>query len=414
MDHVKKGSTGNPNDSGKRILLCLTGMSPQIVTETLYALAVQSDPPWVPDEIHLITTSEGSKIARRALFDPASGHVGELVRDYGLPEIRFEAAFLHVMKDRNDHPLPDIRSGEENEDAADFIVEVVRRLTEDANSSLHVSLAGGRKTMGFYAGYALSLFGRTQDRLSHVLVSSPFESLPDFYYPPPNPVQIHARSPSTETFTTEDAVVTLASIPFVLLRQALPDLLLQRKKPFREAVQAVQSSLPPQTLAIDISKKEILAGNKKINLSPTEFAFFSWFARRKMNGEEPLSCPKDGLPNKVYAKDFLQELQKVLGVMGDSDRTERALRKGMDQNFFEQKRSRLNKKIEMVLGTLATPFLVRGKGARGKSYEVGLKRESISFGPLTTASPNEPTVGVQTVQKSSPPEKSMLFNLHER
>ena len=30
--------------------------------------------------------------------------------------------------------------------------------------------------MGFYLGYALSLYGRTQDRLSHVLVSSPYES----------------------------------------------------------------------------------------------------------------------------------------------------------------------------------------------------------------------------------------------
>lgn len=37
--------------------------------------------------------------------------------------------------------------------------------------------------MGFFVGYALSLFGRAQDRLSHVLVSDPFESLTDFYYP---------------------------------------------------------------------------------------------------------------------------------------------------------------------------------------------------------------------------------------
>jgi CRISPR-associated protein (TIGR02584 family) len=54
---------------------------------------------------------------------------------------------------------------------------------------LHVSIAGGRKSMGFFAGYAFSLFGRTQDRLSHVLVNDPFESFPDFYFP-----QNHTKS----------------------------------------------------------------------------------------------------------------------------------------------------------------------------------------------------------------------------
>jgi hypothetical protein len=37
----------------------------------------------------------------------------------------------------------------------------------------------------FLLGYALlSPFGRAQDRLSHVLVSKPFESHPKFYFPP--------------------------------------------------------------------------------------------------------------------------------------------------------------------------------------------------------------------------------------
>ena len=35
----------------RRILLAVTGLSPQIVTETLYALAVKGNPAWVPTEI---------------------------------------------------------------------------------------------------------------------------------------------------------------------------------------------------------------------------------------------------------------------------------------------------------------------------------------------------------------------------
>jgi CRISPR-associated protein (TIGR02584 family) len=47
------------------------------------------------------------------------------------------------------------------------------------------STAEGSKAMGFLLGYALlSPFGRAQDRLSHVLVSKPFESHPKFCFPP--------------------------------------------------------------------------------------------------------------------------------------------------------------------------------------------------------------------------------------
>ena len=53
-----------PQDYATRILVAVTGLSPQIVTETLYALAVApvpSEPRFVPTRIRLITTEEGAK-----------------------------------------------------------------------------------------------------------------------------------------------------------------------------------------------------------------------------------------------------------------------------------------------------------------------------------------------------------------
>lgn len=41
--------------------------------------------------------------------------------------------------------------------------------------------------MGFYAGYALSLYGRKQDRMSHVLVEDKYEQAVNFFYPSANP-----------------------------------------------------------------------------------------------------------------------------------------------------------------------------------------------------------------------------------
>lgn len=140
-----------------RILLCVTGLSPQVVTETCFALVKQTPAPWIPTEIHVITTKAGADNARLNLLSEAKGWFHRLSVDYQLPPIRFDVHNIHVIKDRLGVALSDIRSQSDNEDAADFICQIVRDLTANTDSELHVSIAGGRKTMGYYLGYALSL-----------------------------------------------------------------------------------------------------------------------------------------------------------------------------------------------------------------------------------------------------------------
>ncbi len=154
----------------RRILLAVTGLSPQIVTETLYALAVASSPRWIPTEIRLITTTRGADNARLQLLHPKTGWFHRLRADYQLPEIAFDESHIHLIERPDGTPLDDIRDDTDNALTADTIVERVRLLTADPSSQIHASIAGGRKTMGFFLGYAMSLFGRDQDRLSHVLV----------------------------------------------------------------------------------------------------------------------------------------------------------------------------------------------------------------------------------------------------
>ncbi len=160
-----------PEAFSRRILVAVCGLSPQILTETLYALAVVGQPSFVPTEIHLLTTREGAHRARLTLLHPDGGKFHQLCRDYGLPRIAFDTGHIHLIADPGGDALDDIRSPRENEYLADHITQAIRQHTLDTQAALHVSMAGGRKTMGYYAGYALSLFGRQQDRLSHVLVT---------------------------------------------------------------------------------------------------------------------------------------------------------------------------------------------------------------------------------------------------
>ena len=173
-----------PHEFPRRILLCVTGLSPQLVTETLYAL-VHSSPPFMPTEIHIATTRTGAESARLNLLSTRPGWFERLRRDYALPEIAFDQSFIHILTDADGEPLDDIRTPEDNVRAADFITDFVRGLTADENCAVHASLAGGRKTMGFFLGSNMSLYGRAQDRMSHVLVQPAYETLPDFYYPTP-------------------------------------------------------------------------------------------------------------------------------------------------------------------------------------------------------------------------------------
>jgi CRISPR-associated protein (TIGR02584 family) len=213
-----------PHTYPRRILLAVTGLSPQVVTETLYALVRQTPFPFVPTEIHLITTADGAERARLALLSDEPGWFHRLRQDFSLPGIAFDEQSIHIIRTPDGRPLSDIRSPADNLLCADRITDLVREFSSDPTSALHVSISGGRKTMGFFLGYALSLFGRAQDRLSHVLVSEPFENSWNFFYP--TPYENVIQTSDNKLADARNAEIGLAEIPFVALREGLPDALL--------------------------------------------------------------------------------------------------------------------------------------------------------------------------------------------
>lgn len=286
-----------PHEFSRRVLLAVAGTTPQILTETLYALS-QTEPPFIPTEVHVVTTSEGAHRIRLQLLDENSGKFHALCRDYALPPIAFKTEHIRVLKDEHGHPLKDIVSPQDNQQAADQIVAWLRDFTQDGECAVHACLAGGRKTMGFYLGYGLSLFGRDQDRLSHVLVSPEFESHREFFYKPPVAQTLYAKSMvgalvDERPVSTDDAKIWLAEIPFVRLRSGLPESLLAGQGNYTDAVQAVQQSLPNNQLVIDIPQRQIICGGIAVKLPPRELAFYAWHAQRLIDLEAPAITWKD-------------------------------------------------------------------------------------------------------------------------
>ncbi|MEW5887900.1 MAG: CRISPR-associated ring nuclease Csm6 [Pseudomonadota bacterium] len=369
-----------PHTYPRRILLAVTGLSPQVVTETLYALALRQTPRFIPTEVHLITTAEGAERARLALLSDSPGWFHRLRADYGLPPIAFDARHIHVLNDGSGTALDDIRSPQDNLLAADFITGMMRDLTADPEAALHVSIAGGRKTMGFFLGYALSLHGRPQDRLSHVLVSEPFESSWEFFYPTPYGRVIETRDRKLADAAT--AAVTLAEIPFVSLRHGLPKALLEGKASFGETVEAARAALGPAMLTLDPRTRRICAAGRTLTLPPAQFALLAVLARRTQRGAAPLQAPLKDVKDRDWADAYLADLREACGLMHVPDGLEDALTQGVEEAWFSQHLSRLQRRLREALGAAAAPYLVDNGGTRPRRYRLTLPPDAVRFATL--------------------------------
>ena len=362
-----------------RVLLVVAGLTPQVVTETVFAL-MQEGHEHLPHEIHVLTTSEGAERARLALLSDQPGWFHRLCADYRLPPIEFDISHIHLLRDDAGQPLADIRSAADNRSAADQVAELVRRFTQNVSCDLHVSLAGGRKTLGFFAGYALSLWGRDGDRLSHVLVNEPFESSWEFFYPTPYERIIEARN--GKLADCRAAEVTLADIPFVRMRHGLPQALLSGQAGFALAVKAAQAQLGPPRLVLDLASQRIEAAGQGVDLAPAELAFLAWFARRAVLGLQGIECPPDGAPSHEHASAYLTEYRRIRGAMGDDGRSAARYRLGMTKSDFEERKSKLKGALVRSLGAAAQPYLIEGLGRRPMRFHLALPGDAISFAPL--------------------------------
>lgn len=351
---VTANDPSRPESFERRILFAVTGLSPQVVTETLFGLCFpQSGAPFVPTEIHVLTTSTGAEKIAQTLLDPETGHFHALLRDYGLSGIAFDRHRVHIVRDAEGNPMDDIRSPEDNERTADAIIDLVRGFAKDRQCALHISLAGGRKTMGFFAGYALSLFGRVQDRLSHVLVNTPFEQMPAFFYPPPQPRIMQTADGATQRSSAE-ARIDLAHIPVVRLLEDLPEQMLKGEISFSAAVKAAQGRIGPVLMEFDVPARSLRCGSRDIRLPPQLYAFYLWHARRAVALGRGAMIAWEETQKEIPA--YLETYLEVLDWDDAAPELEKAA-KSLSLGFFKdpwaERISNIQRKLKGVLGASA-------------------------------------------------------------
>jgi len=254
-------------------LVITLGGKPQIVTETVYGLMMRT-PPWVPDEIIIATTSDFVETLRNP--DPATtalcgpkGKLAELYASQGLPNPGDPRI---ISPTRDGRAVRDLREPEDVTAFAELLLQTLRRLTDDTTCNLHVSIAGGRKTMGAIVMQVMGLLGRLGDQLSHCLVEpAALEQDETFWWP---------RDPATER-------VDVHGIPFVRMRPFLKDVaeVLREGDGYDDTVRRANIALASDTLRIDIIARSVTVGSETVVISrPTELGTFLAFAAARQLG----------------------------------------------------------------------------------------------------------------------------------
>src|SRR5690606_26961156 len=150
----------------KNILICVTGLTPQIITETFYCLTVQKK--IKIDEIYILTTTRGSEVilgkdrgkqTPKVIF---KDELMQLCKKYKIKVPKFENSSKHIITAKEESlGLSDIRNDKHNKLFPNKVCEFIKEISSGDNT-IYCSISGGRKTMSVHLAFAMVLFGREQ------------------------------------------------------------------------------------------------------------------------------------------------------------------------------------------------------------------------------------------------------------
>lgn len=278
------------NPAGQTILVALCGMSPAVVTETVWALAREGI---YPERIILVTTTPGAECFVSRVFD--SGVWDALRRNLGAPEGTLifgpSRECIRIVPDETgEHDALDIAGRAVSATFGDSVLTLLRGLTENEDCRVVFSIAGGRKTMSAIAVQCMSLLAREKDRVVHVLVNPPFDHpglVPAFYYPSAT----RHRTPEGEIHAGDQAVITLHDVPFIRCRtlfQAEYERLPGRFSDTVAAANRVLLGSSPPDVVLHPQQRIVRVNGREITLPKRLFLLYWMLCRRARDRLPPV------------------------------------------------------------------------------------------------------------------------------
>ncbi len=269
----------------RTILVAGMGTSPAVLTETVWALAHQEQPV-VPDEIVVITTKSGKDALRTAVMSGAPSVWERLKAALRKEKIAIDGKLvfgdtsIRVMPDEKGNEIVDLRTGADNLRAADFMLGELRKYTEDTETTILCSIAGGRKTMSALLFSCMSLLGREQDKVYHVLIPPAYECgmVPPFYFSQKGVThQLISRGKLIgKKIPAAKIAIELFDVPFVRMRGWYQEKFKTIPPSYRTLISRMQTVAPVAAayseIEIDAWNKGVLINGVSASLSNSCFA----------------------------------------------------------------------------------------------------------------------------------------------
>ena len=266
----------------RTILVVGIGTSPAVLTETVWALAHQAQPV-VPDEIVVITTKHGKYALRDAIMSGTPSVWESLKAALRKEKIATEGKLvfgdtsIRVIPDEQGNESDDLRTGADNLRAADFMLSNLRSNTEAPDTTVLCSIAGGRKTMSALLFSCMTLLGRDQDKVYHVLIPPEHECgmEPQFFFPQKGVTHqlLFQGRPTGKKVSSSKIGIELFEVPFVRMRGWYQEKFKTIPPSYRTLISKVQSVAPPalvySEISIDAWNGTVTVNGAKVNLSDT-------------------------------------------------------------------------------------------------------------------------------------------------
>lgn len=371
----------------KNILLAVTGLNPQVITETLYAL--HQDNRQV-HAIHVITTRNGKEKIYGELLGNSKGFYFKYLEEYNLDpfSIDFRHKNVHVITDEHGIEIPDIVNESDNEQLLKKCLELTFHFTKSQDTAVFFSVAGGRKTMSSCLTLAAQMYGRPQDRLYHVLVSPEFESNRNFFYPPKESKTIELKDNKGQPIykDTRYALVNLIHTPFVSIREQLSsDLLKEPKDPGTLMLSLIKEET--SRLCINLVSKKLIYRNLECDMHPAHLALYAFFAMQKKNC--PLETESCGICTECFIdiqavfekQDQITDLyRKMCGTRPLNEMSDSGIT-SLNADNFNSYKSKIKEKLTNSFGLYALKELeIASTGTRPNTlYGISMDKAKIEI-----------------------------------
>jgi CRISPR-associated protein (TIGR02584 family) len=281
------------------VLIAVTGLSPAVLTETIWTLAKHPTEPVIPDKIIVLTTLTGERKIKEQLFGPdelwltlrqqllGKNHEADPRLDFADTPDRIriftrKTGGKRVQLDRMD-------TKEETEAVGDFLVEELWNWVGRPDTRVLASISGGFKTMSALLYAAMTVLGAPEDRILHVLVGEPYDggTKPMFFWPKQpeqelKTTRLSKLDPVDTVVLAAKAKLVLTDVQFPPLRRLFGDYGYREAPTFSALVEdsrkAVVALAPPTVTSLVLHPATFTASvnDLPLGISKTEFCLL-WF-----------------------------------------------------------------------------------------------------------------------------------------